>query len=400
MDARSILLIEDEDLFREVATDALQRGLPDAVVTGAPDGNAAITLMGRDLPSLIITDLQMPGIDGFGVLEFVASQKQEIPVIVLSAFLTPEIEQRAEAAGAVVLLEKPVELDRLTTIVRQLLDSKAAGATLVGIVRLLHTERQNVTLRVTAASRAGMLHFTDGKLSGASTEDIQGDAAVSQILSWGRARIDLTAPRVSDERNTTLSTLELLAKILHETPRSNATPPYGIRRAQIARALLRAQGTNGLHSRPPTPVATARLPARIITSPTPPKVERKPIMANNSITNSLDAIMKIDGAIGACLVDWTSGLTLGSVGDQGRLNIELAGSLNTQVVRAKMDAMAGLGVKGAIEDILITLEDQYHLIRPLKKAPSAFLYVAMDKARSNLGLARMKLQQIESTIEL
>lgn len=170
MDARSILLIEDEDLFREVATDALQRGLSDTVVMSAPDGHAAITIMSKDMPSLVITDLQMPGIDGFGVLEFVAAQRQEIPVIVLSAFLTPDIEQRAEAAGAVVLLEKPVELDRLTTIVRQLLDSKAAGATLVGIVRLLHTERQNVTLRVTASTREGMLHFTDGKLSGASAE--------------------------------------------------------------------------------------------------------------------------------------------------------------------------------------------------------------------------------------
>ena len=400
MDARSILLIEDEDLFREVATDALQRGLPDTVVMSAADGQAGIAIMAKEPPSLVITDLQMPGIDGFGVLEFVAAQRQEIPVIVLSAFLTPDIEERAEAAGAVVLLEKPVELDRLTTIVRQLLDSKAAGATLVGIVRLLHTERQNVTLHVTAATREGMLHFTDGTLSGASAEGVEGDGAVSQILKWGRARMELIAPRVSDVRNTTFTTLELLAKILHETPRSNATPPYGIRRAQIARALLRAQGTNGLHSRPATPVATARLPARIVTSPTPPKIERKPIMANSSITQSLDSIMKIDGAIGACLVDWTSGLTLGSVGGQGRLNIELAGSLNTQVVRAKMDAMAGLGVKGAIEDILITLEDQYHLIRPLKKAPSAFLYVAMDKARSNLGLARMKLQQIEATIEL
>ena len=123
-------------------------------------------------------------------------------------------------------------------------------------------------------------------------------------------------------------------------------------------------------------------------------------MANTSIAQALDAVMKIDGAIGTCLVDWTSGLTLGSMGGQGRLNIDLAGSLNTQVVRAKMDAMAGLGIKGAIEDILITLEDQYHLIRPLKKTPSAFIYVAMDKARSNLGLARMKLQQIEASIEL
>ena len=110
--------------------------------------------------------------------------------------------------------------------------------------------------------------------------------------------------------------------------------------------------------------------------------------------------MKIDGTIGTCLVDWTSGLTLGSVGGQGRINIELAGSLNCQVVRAKMEAMSALGIKGSVEDMLITLEDQYHLIRPLKKTPTVFLYVAIDRAKGNLGLARMKLQQIEAAIDV
>ncbi len=398
---RSVLLVEDEDLFREVATDALQRGLTDVVVRSAADGRVAVELIEQEAPTLVITDLQMPNVDGFGVLEIIAAQRSEIPVIVLSAFLTPEIEARAEAAGAVVLLEKPVDLDRLTTIARQLLDSKVAGSTLVGIIRLLHTERQNVSLRVQATGREGLLHFTDGKLSGASAGMLLGDDAVSEIVSWGRTRMELVAPRISDVRTTALSTLELLAKVLQDTPRSNATPPYGIRRAQIARALLRAHGTNGLHPRPPTPVTTDRLPYRAALLETPTQTERRRTrMATQNITQALDAVMKIDGAIGTCLVDWTSGLTLGSAGGQGRLNIELAGSLNTQVVRAKMDAMAGLGIKGTIEDMLITLEDQYHLLRPLKKAPSAFLYVAMDKSRSNLGLARMKLQQIEATIEI
>lgn len=119
-------------------------------------------------------------------------------------------------------------------------------------------------------------------------------------------------------------------------------------------------------------------------------------MAN--IQQSLDEVLKIDGALAAALVDWESGLTLGTVG--GGIDIELAASGNTSVVKAKMAVMRQLGIGGVIEDILITLQSQYHLIRPLAKTPSLFLYVAIDKQRGNLGLARHKLRQIEEALVL
>ena len=80
--------------------------------------------------------------------------------------------------------------------------------------------------------------------------------------------------------------------------------------------------------------------------------------------------------------------------------IERAASGNTSVVKAKMAVMRQLGIGGAIEDILITLESQYHLIRPLTKVPTLFLYVAIDRQRGNLGLARHKLRQIEESLDL
>lgn len=121
-------------------------------------------------------------------------------------------------------------------------------------------------------------------------------------------------------------------------------------------------------------------------------------MAN--VGQSLENLLTIDGAFGAALVDWRSGLTLGTVGGQGRLDMELAASANTQVVRAKMGAMEALGIKGAIQDILITLDDQMHLIRPSKAMPSVFIYLAIDKAKGNLALARMKLQSTEQELRV
>ncbi len=106
----------------------------------------------------------------------------------------------------------------------------------------------------------------------------------------------------------------------------------------------------------------------------------------------------ISGFIGACLVDSDSGLMLASEGGGGRLDLEAASALNTQVVKAKLQAIETLGLNDGIEDILITLGKQLHLIRPLEANPAMFLYVALDKKAANLGMARIQVKKIEGSL--
>jgi hypothetical protein len=69
-------------------------------------------------------------------------------------------------------------------------------------------------------------------------------------------------------------------------------------------------------------------------------------------------------------------------------------------VKAKHKAIKVLELDQMIEDILITLEKQYHLIRPLEKNPSLFVYLALDKKAANLGMARVQLKGVEKTLAL
>lgn len=117
-------------------------------------------------------------------------------------------------------------------------------------------------------------------------------------------------------------------------------------------------------------------------------------------TESMSAVMTIDGAIGAALVDYDSGMTLATAGDG--LDLELAAAGNTEVVRAKMRVMDSLGLNDKIEDILITLGSQIHLIR-LVSGPDGhglFIYLALDRARANLAMARRQLQNVEQGLSL
>ena len=122
-----------------------------------------------------------------------------------------------------------------------------------------------------------------------------------------------------------------------------------------------------------------------------------------NIETALKEAMNIEGALGASLVDWESGMPLGTLGGGKYLDLDLAAAGNTEVVRAKMRTMQSLNLNDSIEDILITLGKQYHLIRLMNNADGAqnlFLYLALDRSKANLALARHQLRRIESDLSV
>ncbi|MEV0411369.1 hypothetical protein AB0I68_11340 [Streptomyces sp. NPDC050448] len=124
-------------------------------------------------------------------------------------------------------------------------------------------------------------------------------------------------------------------------------------------------------------------------------------MANVEVSLK-ETMTSIEGTLGVALVDYTSGMALGTLGGSKDLDLAVAAAGNTDVIRAKVRAMEMLGLDDEIEDLLITLGNQYHLIRLLKGRGSSglFLYVVLNKANSNLAMARHQLKRIESALEL
>lgn len=115
-----------------------------------------------------------------------------------------------------------------------------------------------------------------------------------------------------------------------------------------------------------------------------------------TIQQTLESILTLDGAQCAALVDSSSGMMLGNAGSG--LDMDVAAAGNTEVVRAKLKTMRALGLKDAIEDILITLGTAYHIIRPIPSSEGIFLYAVLDKSKSNLAMARRKLSEAEKNL--
>lgn len=124
----------------------------------------------------------------------------------------------------------------------------------------------------------------------------------------------------------------------------------------------------------------------------------------DNIKDSIQNALTIDGTIGAAIGDWGTGFALGQASRNEQAfsvgKLEQAIALNSEVIKAKNRARDGLAISAPIEDILITLTDQYHLIRICETMEGVFFYLVMDREKTNLGLARLKLRQIEQNLTL
>ncbi len=118
----------------------------------------------------------------------------------------------------------------------------------------------------------------------------------------------------------------------------------------------------------------------------------------SNVTESLERLLELPGARSAALVDSDTGMVLGHAGSDTDLDITAAS--NTEVVRAQLKSIGTLGSKDVIDDILITLSTQYDIVRPLAANPSIFLYLALDKSKANLALARHKVSECEKQLTL
>ncbi len=409
MQQSSVLIVDDERLFRQTVVSFLEAMLPEVQILEAANGAEALVILAAQPVDVLLTDLHMPVMGGVGLLTELLNRGIQCSVIITTAYATPEVSRWALSSRAFALLEKPVELSQLEATVRALLDpvetSRVEGVTLAGICQLLQMERKNCQVRVTSVKGKGLLSFVEGRLVDAIHERAEGDVAALDIFLWPTTSIEI-AGRIAPRPQTVFQDIKFLlmeaARLTDERAQGGGKPsPVLEDSAQsdnesvdMSSSDSGAFDESAFASPPQAPLA---MPTESYGKPLSPAVPtRSQNMAN--IKQSFSKIVALDGFIGVSLVDADSGMSLGSEGGGG-LNLDVAAASNSEVVRAKRKAINALGLDDRIEDILISLGKQYHLIRPLRERPTYFFYLAMDRARSNLALARAVLAEAEKSVE-
>lgn len=102
----------------------------------------------------------------------------------------------------------------------------------------------------------------------------------------------------------------------------------------------------------------------------------------------------LPGFIAASLVDLDSGMSLGVKSKDESFDLSTASAYNSEMVKQKLKIMNALKLESTLEDMLLTLSDQIHLIKMV--TPTTFLYLAADRSSSNLAIVRNAVNQYAS----
>ncbi len=266
--AKHILFVDD-DLTSRVFVEALLRaGLPGVRVSCAVNGALALTVLDSEPVDLLITDLQMPVMDGIELLLQVARRRLLLPVLVVTAHGSPVTETLALAGGAIECIEKPLMEAAFLGCVRELLlggaqRSRLEVVSIAGIVRLIGAERRTCALRVTSAQAQGVLLFAAGELVDARQGELSGLSAARAILAWDDCAMTLDTRTRARARTMHISVAELLG-----APRRAEWVPAASE-ASLSRAMQSRGATGQAPKRAPV-VMPAPMTAPSSTRPNTP----------------------------------------------------------------------------------------------------------------------------------
>lgn len=401
-----VLLVDDEEDLVWSVSNRVAKIRPDVEMVPLCDARAAL----RDLESshfdLLITDIRMPEISGLELIVAARRIQKTLPIIVMTAYATADLPIEPSLHGSIEYLQKPFEMNRLLTLVDEAIERRKVGfsgaisvQTLPDIVQLYALSNATGALWVRRRGVDGRIWFEHGAVTHAVTSGVfgtTGEEAFHTIMLWSGGEFSMVPADVAPERSIRAGWTELLmesCKRIDDLRRSAETQgPGSVRGWDVVPPPSAATHTDHLV----VDVVLGELEQTMVAS-APPKPTEDIRMANAK--ESLLKLDGLDGFLGAALVDSESGMLLASEGGGSAISIEMAGAANTDVVRAKRKAIKSLGLNDEIEDILISLSRQYHLIRPLRAKPSLFFYLALDRTRANLAMARITLADVERDLQ-
>lgn len=193
---RTVLLVEDEAATLRFYMAGL-RGLKEFRLVSARNGVEALALLQASPVDVVVTDLKMPVLDGYGLLAILAEKYPSLPVIVLTAVAEPVMLNRAVELGALRILAKPIKLSLLMEAIRAAAQVEPHGIVqglgLSSLLQLLNWERKTATLTVHSQAGSGYLYVNEGELIHAACGQEEGLPAAYRILGWDGARVEFVS---------------------------------------------------------------------------------------------------------------------------------------------------------------------------------------------------------------
>jgi len=225
---KSLLLVEDEPATLRFYQVGL-KGLQGWRQVAAENGQKALDILRHELIDVLVTDLNMPVMDGYKLITAVHELYPSIPIIVLTSLPPGAHQDRALALGALRVLSKPVRLSLLMEEIKLLSVRESVGfvrgISLSGLLQLMAWESKTCTMTVKNQTLIGYLYISKGRLIHALCGKDEGIVAAYQVLSWRDPQVEFVETcRVSESIDMSTEEILMNVAVIQDTSKPEAKP--------------------------------------------------------------------------------------------------------------------------------------------------------------------------------
>jgi len=368
-----LLIVDDDAVQARALARAFSRLRPDFTLLTANSGVEATQLMSEQGVDLVLTDLQMPEMDGFELVAWILSNCPDVAVFTMSAFGTEQTAARLEKMGGIEYLTKPLDakqtLARLTEALSQSVRGHVQNVSLASFLQLMEMERKTCNLTIRSDDKVGVLVVRKGQLIDAHSGELRGEDAAISIIAWPNSSIMISrhgefGPPVIQKS---------LGFIVMEAMR-----------VQDEAARNAPQLSDGNGSTFPGPRVSWRPSGVTPESGIPPSNGASlPLARDLGLPSGASAIAVVETATGAVLQ---------FAAKEGCPLAELARTA-ALVVRYQLKTLTLCSENEGIEELVLSTSTYCDVIRPIGNGQTQFALLVFAPDETNLVMARIELER-------
>jgi CheY-like chemotaxis protein len=368
-----LLIVDDDEVQARALVRAFSRLRPDLTLLTANSGAEATRLMAERGVDLVLTDLQMPEMDGFELVAWVLNNCPDVAVFTMSAFGTEQTASRLDSLGGIEYFTKPLDVKsallRLTDAIDQSVRGHVQNVSLASFLQLMEMERKTCSLTISCDDKTGVLVVRKGQLIDARCGQLCGEEAAISIIAWPNSSIMIS--RHGESGPPTIQ--KSLGFIVMEAMRVQD---------EAARSAPQPSDANGSGfpgaRRSLRPIALSSAPSSF-----PSKGSELP---------AANGIGLPSGASAIAVVETATGTVLQYAAKDGCPLAELARSA-ALVVRHQVNTISLCGNNEGIEEVVLSTTTYCDVIRPIGNGLAQFALLVFTPDETNLVMARLELER-------
>lgn len=399
---KRVLVVDDEDDMLWMLQRNLNKGMSEVEVLAASSGEEALAVLSDKEVHLVITDINMPGINGLDLLIEVNNRYPDTGVIIMTAYPSNSFEREAMMGGSLRFVEKPFDINDMRKIVGDILKTSDGfqgtldGIDLIDIVQFNGLSKATSALKVTTADQEGMIFFKKGEVVHAMCDNMSGEKAFFKVLEFQGGTLQnirgVEPPIVSINKNLESLLFESAVRNDEETSKNESES------ADSQTSFLDI--FNGGEQEPSDEASASektlgnnfQRETKLTHTDTEEPITTEDIEMTN-IQKILAEFTNIEGVHTACLVG-RDGFLLDNIARSG-IDAEMIGAIASSGFGSAESMGNQLG-QGDLNLTMLEYTDGPVMFAPV--GSEAFLVIVADK-ETNLGWIRLTIKKNSKVIE-